>query len=242
MESRSPDKLKKVNAVLARYGRRPVDDLGETAENRVRPAGGFGPLAREHARPLLLLTLAMFGLMVTAYFMLKWVPKIVVNLGHDPGSAAGVLVWSSIGGLVGTVGIGLLTLRARIYWLAIGSMVLASVCVAWFGRAGGGLTNLSLLAAVAGLANAGATVGLYAVIAGAFPTRLRATATGFVVGLGRAGSALSPALTGILFAAGYGLSVVASLMALGSLVAAVALLNSGRAARSGAYLAAEASH
>jgi MFS family permease len=67
-------------------------------------------------------------------------------------------------------------------------------------------------------------VGLYALVARAFPTGLRATATGFVIGLGRGGSALAPALAGLLFAAGQGLPTVAILMSLGSAIATLALL------------------
>jgi MFS family permease len=69
---------------------------------------------------------------------------------------------------------------------------------------------------------------MYALLAQTFPTRLRASATGFVIGVGRGGSALAPALAGVLFAAGYGLSTVAILMSLGSLVAAFALLGMRR--------------
>jgi len=67
-------------------------------------------------------------------------------------------------------------------------------------------------------------VGLYALLARSYPTGSRAAATGFAIGIGRGGSALAPALAGILFAAGYSLSLVAILMSLGSAIAAVALL------------------
>ena len=48
--------------------------------------------------------------------------------------------------------------------------------------------------------------------------------TGFIIGVGRGGAALGPIVAGFLFARGAGLSTVAMLMALGSLLAAVALL------------------
>jgi MFS family permease len=67
-------------------------------------------------------------------------------------------------------------------------------------------------------------VGLYALIAQSFPTGVRATSTGFVIGVGRGGSALAPALAGFLFAAGHDLQTVAILMGLGSIVAAAALV------------------
>ena len=83
--------------------------------------------------------------------------------------------------------------------------------------------TLGLLAALAGSCTNGAIVGLYAMFAQSFPTAVRAGGTGFVIGVGRGGAALGPILAGYLFAADLPLSVVALVMALGSLVGALAL-------------------
>jgi hypothetical protein len=45
-----------------------------------------------------------------------------------------------------------------------------------------------------------------------------------VIGTGRGGAALGPIVSGFLFAAGWSLSTVAIAMAMGSLVAAIAIL------------------
>lgn len=39
----------------------------------------------------------------TCYFLIKWVPKEFVDLGHSPAAAAMVLVYLSIGGLAGAL-------------------------------------------------------------------------------------------------------------------------------------------
>jgi hypothetical protein len=57
-----------------------------------------------------------------------------------------------------------------------------------------------------------------------FPTHVRATGTGFAVGVGRAGAVLAPVIAGYLLQAGFGLQAVATLMAMGSLLSAAALL------------------
>ncbi len=151
-------------------------------------------------------------------------PKIVVDMGFAPSSAASVLVWASLGGAAGSLILGLLTARVRLLTLTIVAMLLSSGFVIAFGQPQSGLHGLSVVAALAGFVTNAGVVGLYALLAQSFPTSLRATATGFVIGIGRGGSALAPALAGILFAAGFGLSTVAVLMALGSLVGALALL------------------
>jgi MFS family permease len=66
---------------------------------------------------------------------------------------------------------------------------------------------------------------MYAIFAKAFPTHVRASGTGFAVGIGRGGSVLAPIIAGFLFKYGYSLPIVASIMALGSLLAAGMLLN-----------------
>ena len=145
------------------------------------------------------------------------------RMGFAPPLAAGVLVWASIGGASGSLLLGLLATRLRVYTLTMVAMLASTLAIVAFGRGQSDLTSLSLVAAIAGFATNAGVVGLYALVAAAFPTHLRATATGFVIGVGRGGSALAPALAGLLFKAGYGLATVAILMALGSLIAAFAL-------------------
>ena len=176
------------------------------------------------ARITILLTLAYLTHIMTFYFILKWIPKIVVDMGFAPSAAAGVLVWASLGGASGSLILGLLTARVRLLTLTIVAMLLSSAFVIAFGQPQSGLNGLSAVAALAGFVTNAGVVGLYALVAQSFPTSLRATATGFVIGLGRGGSALAPALAGFLFAAGFGLATVAVLMAMGSLIGAVALL------------------
>jgi len=67
--------------------------------------------------------------------------------------------------------------------------------------------------------NAG-IVGLYAIFAHAYPTYVRATGTGFAIGVGRGGSVLAPAVAGFLLKGGYGVPSISILMALGSLLGA----------------------
>ena len=57
-----------------------------------------------------------------------------------------------------------------------------------------------------------------------FPTHVRATGTGFAVGVGRGGAVLASIIAGYLFQAGFGLQAVATMMAMGSLLSAAALL------------------
>lgn len=229
MQRRPADALDRINRTLARMGHPPIDALPPVAdEPPALPVSAlFSPML---ARITILLTLAYLAHIMTFYFILKWIPKIVVDMGFAPSSAASVLVWASLGGAAGSLLLGLLTARVRLLTLTVVAMLLSSGLVIAFGQPQSGLHGLSIVAALAGFVTNAGVVGLYALLAQSFPTSLRATATGFVIGIGRGGSALAPALAGVLFAAGFGLATVAILMAMGSLVAAIALLGLRRSA------------
>ena len=211
-----------VNRSLARMRHPPVAELpAVSAEARKRSVGDiFSP---QLARVTALMTTAYFLHITTFYFILKWVPKIVVDMGFTPSSAAGVLVWANVGGATGGAVLGLLSLRLGLKHLTMGALVVSTIMVAVFGRGQANLAQLSLVCAVAGFFTNAGVVGLYGLMAQVFPTHARATGTGFTIGFGRAGSWLAPIIAGYLFHAGYGLEFVAVSMAAGSLVSALAI-------------------
>jgi benzoate transport len=211
-----------VNRSLVRMGHPPVAELPLiSAEVRRHSVGSiFSP---QLLRVTILVTLAYFLHITTFYFILKWVPKIVVDMGFTPSSAAGVLVWANVGGATGGAVLGLLSLRFGLKHLTISVLVMSTIMVAVFGRGQAGLSQLSLVCAIAGFFTNAGVVGLYGIMAQVFPTHVRATGTGFTVGFGRAGAMLAPIIAGYLFRAGYGLEFVAVAMGAGSLIAAIAL-------------------
>ncbi|URW77026.1 MFS transporter [Sphingomonas donggukensis] len=220
---RPANALVRVNAALERIGLQAIAALPATARrDEARESTGLfdGSLRARTA----LLTIAYFGHILTYYFVLKWIPKIVVDMGFPAPAAGGVLVWANVGGLTGAVLLGLLATRVRLINLLIATLAASAVMVTVFGWHSRGIAELARVAAIVGFFTNAGVVGLYALVASLFPTEVRASATGFVIGIGRGGAALAPALAGTLFASGVGLSTVATLMALGSFVAAVVLL------------------
>jgi MFS family permease len=221
---RRPDgALGRVNALLRRMGHAPVEALPPVDASA--PKASFAALfAPGLARVTVLLTAAYFAHIMTFYFILKWVPKIVVDMGHAPSAAGGVLVWANVGGLLGALLLSALSWRIGIRLLVIAAMLMSSVMVTIFGQGQSSLAALSLVAAAAGFCTNAAVVGLYAIIAQSFPTSVRGGGTGIVIGVGRGGAALGPIVAGFLFSLNFGLPAVALTMALGSAVGACALL------------------
>jgi len=214
--------LAAVNRALVRMGHGPVATLpAQSAAERRRSVVDI--LSPQWLRVTLLVTLAYFLHVTTFYFIVKWVPKIVVDMGFTPSAAAGVLVWVNVGGATGGAVLGLLSLRFGLKHLTAFVLVMSTVTVAVFGRGETNLAGLSLICALTGFFTNAGIVGLYGILAQVFPTHVRATGTGFAVGFGRAGAVLAPIAAGFLFQAGYGLQFVAIVMGAGSLLAAVAL-------------------
>jgi len=103
-------------------------------------------------------------------------------------------------------------------------MGVSSIMVAALGNAPHDLGILSMICAGAGFSITAAIVGLYGIFARGFPTHARASGTGFGIGLGRGGSVLAPIAAGVLFRGGYGIAGVSTTMAIGSVIAAGAVL------------------
>ena len=114
--------------------------------------------------------------------------------------------------------------RVALKPLTLGTLALSAAMVALFGQGASDLGGLSMLACAAGFFTNAAIVGLYSIFARTFPTHVRAAGTGFAIGVGRGGAALSPWIAGLLFEGGFALPQVAGAMACGSVLAFGALL------------------
>lgn len=231
MQKRPANALEKVNRALKGIGHGTVARLPEGGESRAAKASWVTLFAPGLRRVTLLLTLGCFFHIMTFYFILKWIPKIVVDMGFSPALAGEVLVWANVGGLIGSLLFSALALKVALRGLLVGVMAASVMMVAAFGQGQADLAGLSWAAAAAGFFTNAGIVGFYALIAASFPTAVRAGGTGFVIGVGRGGAALGPIVAGLLFVGGFGLPAVAALMALGSLFAALALLGLPRGVR-----------
>ncbi len=217
------DALARVNRTLKYLGQPQVDSLPVIHESiRKRSVGDiFGPTL---IATTLIVTAAYFFHITTFYFILKWVPKIVADMGFSPSMGAEVLVWANLGGAAGGATFGLLTLRVGVKPLTIGILLISTAMVTLFGHSPSDIKSLSIICAIAGFCTNAGVVGLYAIFAHAFPTHVRAFGTGFAIGIGRGGAVLAPILAGFLFDTGYTLPSVALIMALGSTCAAIVLM------------------
>ena len=181
--------------------------------------------ARRSSPATVIVTLAYFFHITTFYFIVKWIPKIVVDMGFAASSAAGVLVWTNVGGALGGAVFGLLTQRFGVKPLTIGVLLLSTIVVATVRpRPGGPAAAVAHLRHCRLLHQLPASSACTRSSRRCFRRTCGPSAPASPSASGRGGSVLAPIIAGFLFAAGYSLPTVAMLMALGSLLAAFMLM------------------
>ncbi len=224
-QSHRRNALSQVNQVLVRLRLSPVEALPELPKPKNEKQLNWLNLFKgNNLIATVCLSLMYLGHMMTFYFIVKWTPKIVVDMGYPAAQAGGVLIWVSVGGFLGSLLFGTFTRWISPRNLTLFMLLMSIVSIIAFGNVGNQIDVLSVIAFIAGLFTTSAIAGFYTLMADAFSTDVRAGGTGFVIGVGRTGAAISPIMAGILFAAGSGLSSVAFLMACGSVLAILSVL------------------
>lgn len=225
--------LTRLNASLRKLGYAAVNALPQirTEDRKKSLADIFSPA---FISITLIVTAAYFLHIVSFYFLAKWTPRIVGAMfpSLPPGTGPGVLALTNFGGAAGGALFGLLAGRVGLKPLTIVIMAMNAVTIILFGRTPDDLNTLTWLAIAVGFFGNAAISGMYSIVAYAFPTHVRATGTGFVIGVGRGGAVLSPWLAGFLFDPTRQLTAlpvdklpwVAIIMAMGSLLAAGVLI------------------
>ena len=225
---RAPDAQVRINAILTRL-RRPTIRHLPAAGTEATGASLIDIFARPHLLGIALFLTLAYGLHnATLYYALNWIPKMVVDLSLSQAQAASVAAWCSGGGIVGGLSAAWLAARFNIRSLTAAFLVGTSALLCGFAYAPGQMSALVSAATVLGAFLYGGQTSLYALMTRSFPVQVRATGVGFVTGAGRWGSILSPILSGNLLGAGLHHPQIATVMALGSLVGAVALIFGAR--------------
>jgi MFS transporter, AAHS family, 4-hydroxybenzoate transporter len=152
-------------------------------------------LVPELRRDTLLAWLACFLSLLALYSVLSWMPAML-TAEHLPLSFTGTAIATfSIGGIVGSFGCGLLVTKwgSRAAQAAIGTTgIVAAVALIGLFRAGLATPPvIAALIAFVGVGAAGTQATLYALGAHLYPTELRATGIGALLGVGRLGAVAS---------------------------------------------------
>lgn len=216
---RAPDSLARTNAVLAALGHSAIQELPSAID---RPDTRYRVLFQQGQRAIILrLTAAAILISTASYYILNWMPQMVVDAGYTPAQGSLVSAQSGIIGFLGGIVFAAFASRIKPARIASVAMVGAALSLAAVGLVPPVLKLLVLASGALGFCLAGTTGMMYTILATTFPPALRASGMGFVMGVMRIASAAGPALAGVMFAQGMTRASVSLIFAVGPLVAAL---------------------
>ncbi len=222
--------LERVNRTLRYIGHAGIEQLPPASESAVQESASLKSLLVKNRWKI---TLIMWGAFFFAYagnyFLMSWLPQILVQAGLSQATGIEAVVVGSIGALVGTVLFGALGK----WWTLSRVIAVAFVAgAATFIIYGALIHNLDggdpgwffwLVAFFSGLFTSGAFANLYTVAMTVYPAQIRSTGIGWATGSGRSGAVVSPAVAGVLLAAGISLPSLLGFFAVSFLLAAACI-------------------
>ncbi|RZF26277.1 MFS transporter [Paraburkholderia sp. UYCP14C] len=184
-------------------------------------------LSRGYAFGTVMLWICYFAGLLTVYLLGSWLPTLIRGAGFTLGEAALVGALFQAGGTIGSLAIGWLMDRFNAH-RALGATVFAGGVLAWaMGLPGHGITAMAVLAFFMGYCMNGSNTGFCALAASSYPTRMRATGTSWMLGIGRFGGIAGAMLGAGMLHANWGFSQVFTSLALPAAVGAAAVLLKG---------------
>jgi benzoate transport len=203
LNKRPENGLGRANTIIARLGR-PTLAAWPAQVAQADNAGGIRVLFQGDMRKWsLLLWLATFSAMFGIYFLMSWIPKIVVDAGVSLEQAIWVGMSINAGGLVGILWLGYRSATSGLRFMITAFMGMAGSLMIVFGFLGNDVAMLMVVAVAMGFFGQAGFIGLYSVAARLYPTQVRATGIGWAIGLGRVGAIIGPSIAGLLIGLGW---------------------------------------
>ncbi|MEX3977812.1 3-(3-hydroxy-phenyl)propionate transporter MhpT [Paraburkholderia sp. EG287A] len=153
------------------------------------------------ARTTIALWISYLGTLIVLYFLMNWLPSMVLARGLTRVQSNLVLMLFNIGGGIGAVAIATIMDRFGRRGTVIG-MYIGIVAALTVLASAGGASSTAVGGLLCGFFIVGGQSVLYALAGHAYPTEVRGTGVGAAVAVGRLGSILGPLVAGQLFALG----------------------------------------
>jgi AAHS family 4-hydroxybenzoate transporter-like MFS transporter len=179
--------------------------------------------SREFARATILLCAAAFVAQLVIVYVVTWMPLVLASIGMPVTSAILASVAFSVGGIFGAVGLARIIDKDKSYRALVLTFFLAALSIACIGYLAANWYGLLAITFITGLLTVGANIVLSAYSATVYPTAIRSTGVGWVIGWGRIG-AIAGALFGTaLVAAGLTIEMAYVIAAIPALVGGIAI-------------------
>jgi benzoate transport len=193
----------KIDIVIAQLKMSGIDRLARpVVPEAVQNRGSFRGLFVDGMYKRTLLTWVMYaGLMSAFYFANTWTPQLITSATNDInlGTTAGLIL--SLGGFLGAIAFGIVSIKVDFRRLAWICMILAGVSVLAFSVFFTEAAPALILTTVLGTFTYMAITGTPAIVSPLYPVKSRATAMGWMIGIGRLFSIGAPIAVGYALAA-----------------------------------------
>ena len=234
LTKRPANALAKTNAILAKMNRPQVAQLPA-----VHHTGPTDSAVREIlTAPIRFRTLMLwigYACLVAAYYFVNtWTPKIIATSSGQDSLGVTIGVIANAGGIIGCLVFGALALRFHTRRLLVTALALSAIAYLAFGLLFQVLSVAIAIALLLGILTTAAIAGFYSYTPEVYSTRSRATAMGWMIGVGRLMSIVAPILVGVLLDGGLKPENVYFLFAIPLAVAALCVVALGVSVRRGA--------
>lgn len=189
-----------VAALLRRVA--PALQLSGKLSFRVQPGASRLPLreifSNNYARATTLLWIASFATQLVIVYVITWMPTLLKAAGLPLSRAIITSAVFSVGGIAGSLLLARIIDRSKSYRALERAYLLAALTIGAIGFSTPSALVLFVVVGLAGIFIVGAQVNLSAYSATVYPTTIRSTGLGWIIGVGRVG-AIMGALVGTVF-------------------------------------------
>jgi MFS transporter, AAHS family, vanillate permease len=224
ISKRPQNALSQVNNILVQMSRPALAELPELPRNEQTQKGIKSLLTGRMAAQTLLLWLG-YGLMIAAYYFAStWTPKLIATSSGDDSLGVTMGLMVNFGGIIGCFIFSILAVFLRSRHLLLGSLAASALIYVLFGMAFNQSSLAIIIGALLGVVTSANVAGFYATTPSLFPAALRGTGVGWMVGIGRLVSIISPILVGYLLAGGWKAENIFMLFGFPLIVSALAMV------------------
>jgi MFS family permease len=143
--------------------------------------------------------LGYFGFMVSQYFILNWMPRLMVTEGFTDSGAIGFGMIRDVGAIIGCLVVGWFTARLGVRPVTMALLILLGVAIAAFGALPlEAVQAIRVSSFFIGFAAFATAVGIFSIMASGYPSHVRSTGIGVAFTAGRLGAAVGGYLGGFL--------------------------------------------
>lgn len=203
-KSGQPNALGEINKIRSKLGKEPINDLPPIKNKPPKTIDRILQLfSKKYWLRTILVWLAFFFLLMSLYFVLSWVPKLLIEQGlsQSQGIKGGMLL--NLLGVVGIISFALMSTRVHAATLGFFYLIGTGFFFFYLGTVSQVNSSTLITTAIIGFFVHASMIALYATVPMLYPSEIRATATGWAIGLSRFGAMLGPWLTGLLLAQGW---------------------------------------